>query len=143
MQLPLGGWLTQASGDAYDSGLVGLLKVGPLGDLPGMSKLVRVYAREPVAHDGSSVLTLRWEATGAGGGLFPALDADITLTPEGEDGSLLTLDGAYRPPFAGLGAGLDRAVLHRVAKATVRSLLSRIAEVISQPDEEGGRLPIG
>ena len=125
-------WLTEVSEGAYESGLVGFARVGPLGELPGMSKLVQVQVREVQARPGSAVLTLRWEATGPGGGLFPALDADITLTPAGPDQSLLTLDGAYRPPLAALGASLDRLVLHRVATPTVRSLLDRIAAAITE-----------
>lgn len=136
--LARGGLLTEVSADAYDAGLVGLMKVGPLGDVPGASKLVRVHTRELVVRGDSAVLTLRWDATGPGGGLFPALDADISLTPSGADTSQLTLHGAYRPPLAAFGAGLDRAVLHRVARATARSLLNRIAETISQPDDEAG-----
>jgi len=131
------GWLTQASADAYDSGITGLARVGPRGDARGMSKLVRVYARDVHAVDHKAVLTLRWEATGASGTLFPALDADITLTPAGPDRSLLILDGVYRPPLAALGAGLDRAVLHRIATPTARSLLSQIAESISTCEEPG------
>lgn len=130
--LPHEGWLTQASADAYDSGLTGLARVGPRGDVRGMSKLVRVYARDLRTRDHDAVLTLRWEATGVSGVLFPALDADITLSRAGQDTSLLTLDGAYRPPLAALGAGLDRVILHRVATPTVKSLLSQIAESISE-----------
>jgi hypothetical protein len=132
------GWLTQASADVYDSAMTGLARVGPRGDVRGMSKLVRVYARDVHALDHKAVLTLRWEATGASGTLFPALDADITLTPAGPDRSLLTMDGVYRPPLASLGAGLDRAVLHRIATPTARSLLSQIAESISEASEEPG-----
>ena len=43
-------------------------------------------------------LALRWEATGAGGRLFPVLDADLTLAPDGE-GTVLPLAGSYRPPL--------------------------------------------
>lgn len=129
------GWLTGASEGAYDSGLVGLLRVGPLGDVRGASKLVRVYVRDLVRKDDSAVLTLRWEATGAGGAMFPALDADITLTSAGENLARLTLDGAYRPPLAALGAGLDRAILNRVATATVRTLLGQIAAVLTQSED--------
>ncbi len=151
------GWLRRASAAAYEAGLNGVngedgldgsddqdrtaeragpaapagqARVGPRGDVPLMSKLVQVYARDVLIHDRSAVLTLRWEATGYGGGLFPALDADITLTPAGDDASVLTLDGAYRPPLAGLGAALDKVILHRVATSTVRSLLSQLAESI-------------
>ena len=126
--------LTEASEGAYDSGLVGLVRVGPMGDVPGMSKLVRVYARDLVTHEDRALLTLRWEATGFGGGLFPALDADITLTPAGQGTSRLALDGAYRPPLAALGAGLDRMILNRVAMHTARSLLTRIGQAITTPE---------
>jgi hypothetical protein len=79
------------------------------------------------------VLALRWQATGPGGGLFPALDADIWLTPAGEHSARLSLAGVYRPPLGALGAGLDRAVFHRVADATARSLLARVADVLARP----------
>jgi hypothetical protein len=129
-----GGWLSGASEGAYDKGLVGLIRVGPLGAVPGMSKLVRVQVRDPVIRANSAVLTLRWEATGAGGGLFPALDADITMVPDGADKTRLSLSGAYRPPLAGLGAGLDKTILGRVATATIRSLLSRLAAAVTHPE---------
>ena len=77
----------------------------------------------------------RWEATGPGGRLFPALDADIWLTPAGEHAARLSLAGVYRPPLGALGAGLDKAVFHRVADATVQSLLARVADVLARPQD--------
>lgn len=141
VNLTHGGWLSGASEGAYDDGLAGLIRVGPLGDVPGISQLVRVRFRDLVTRDHTAVLTLRWEASGHGGGLFPALDADITLTPAGEQATRLTLAGAYRPPLAALGVGLDRAILHRVATATIRSLLSRVADALAHPESaaEGAR----
>ena len=129
--------LTEASEAAYESGLIGQLRVGPAGDVPGMSKLVRVYVREPVLRDGSAVLAMRWEATGPGGRLFPALDADLTLTPLDEGSCRLTMDGAYRPPLAALGAGLDRVILNRIANATARSLLAAMADSLSGQPPSG------
>jgi hypothetical protein len=76
--------------------------------------------------------------TGPGGRLFPALDADIWLTPAGEHSIRLSLAGVYRPPLAVLGAGLDKAVFHRVADATVRSLLARVADVLARSQEPPG-----
>jgi hypothetical protein len=130
-ELARGCRLTEASAAAYESSLIGEFRVGPAGDVPGMSKLVRVYAREPVLRDGCAVLTLRWEATGPGGRLFPALDADLTLTAVDGNSSRLTMDGAYRPPLAALGIGLDKAILNRIANATARSLLTTIAGPLS------------
>ncbi|MDQ2873655.1 MAG: hypothetical protein M3Y33_02045 [Actinomycetota bacterium] len=131
--LAQGDWLTDASERAYDDGLAGLIEVGPLGDLRAVPKLVRVRFREPAGGDDRAVFAIRWEAAGPGGGLFPALDADITMVPAAGQTTRLTLAGVYRPPLAGLGAALDRAIMHRVATVTVRSLLSQAADAIADP----------
>lgn len=122
--------LVRASHGAWGEGLA---RVGPAGPVPGLSKLVRVQFRELSYRGGVAVLTLRWQAAGAADGLFPVLDADLTLVPHGENATLLGLDGVYGPPAGALGAALDRAVLHRVAAATARSLLNRIARAIADP----------
>ena len=131
--LARGGSLASAAKDAYGHGITGLTRVGPLGSAPGMSRLVQVRYQDLKVSEDSAGLALRWEVTGPGGGLFPALDADITLTPAGEQATLLTLAGAYRPPLGTLGAELDRAILHRVAAATIRAFLNRIADAIVHP----------
>jgi hypothetical protein len=133
-----GGLLTPVSEGAYGDGLTGLARVGPLGNVKGMSKLVRVHFLYVVTRGESAVLALRWEATGPGSELFPVLDADISLTPAGEHSTRLSLAGVYRPPFGALGAGLDRAVFHRVADATVRSLLARMADALALPQDRPG-----
>ena len=84
-------------------------------------------------HEDFAIEALRWEATGPGGALFPALDADIKLTPAGEDATMLTVAGIYRPPLGGLGAGLDRAIMHRVAQATIRAFTHHIGSAIAHP----------
>jgi hypothetical protein len=127
------GHLTELSGCAYKSGLVGLSCTGQQPDNDQRRpKLVRVLVRDLIARDESAVLTLRWQATMPGGGLFPALDADITLTPAGEGRSLLTLDGAYRPPAGDRATGYDRAVLHQAATMTIHSLLGQIADLVAR-----------
>ena len=123
------GALFAPSADAY-----GLARVGPGG---GVAKLVRVQVRELSWTESSGGLALRWEATGASGKLFPVLDADLTLVPDGE-GTVLCLAGAYRPPLGSLGQALDRAILHRVADATIRTFLARVAaQLADQPVANG------
>ena len=131
--LARGSSLASASGQSYDEGITHLTRVGPLGTAPGISKLVQVQYRELVTHGDSAVLTLRWDVTGHGSGLFPALDADITLTPAGENATVLSVAGAYRPPLGSVGAGLDRAIMHRAATSTISSFINRIAEAIVHP----------
>jgi hypothetical protein len=128
------GALFEPSADAYGPGLT---RVGAAG----LSKLVRVQARELSWTDSSAGLALRWEATGPGGALFPVLDADLRLAPD-DEGSVLTLVGAYRPPLGPLGQALDRALLHRVAAATVRSFLARVAtQLTGHPATNGAGSP--
>jgi hypothetical protein len=125
------GSLLNASADAYGEGAADLVRVGP-GSAAGVSRLVRVHLGDLVVRGESAVLILRWEAVALGGELFPALDADVTLTPAAERAALLSLAGVYRPPLGWLGGALDRAVLNRVAAATIRVFLSRLAESIAR-----------
>ena len=109
-----------------------------LGAVLGASKLVRVQLLEPVPREDTVVLPLRWEATGAAGRLFPVLDANLVLTPSGEDRCKLVLTGAYRPPLGGVGAALDRTLLNRAAAATLRSLVSQVADSITAGQQAPG-----
>jgi hypothetical protein len=128
-----------ASGGAgISDGSTGLTRVGPLGPVRGLSRVVEVQLGELVAHDDSAQLALRWEVAGPGGGLFPALDADITLGRVDDQATTLTLTGVYRPPLGGVGAGLDQAVLHRVAVATIRDFLGRVGAAISSAEATAG-----
>ena len=139
--LTRGGSLARASEDAYGEGITGRARAGPLASALGMSRLAEVHSRDIVTRGNSAVLTLRWDATGPGGGLFHALDADITLTPAGKQATLLTLAGAYRPPPGPLGSGPDQVMLHRAAAATIRAFANRVADAIAlppaRPDEAG------
>jgi hypothetical protein len=133
-QLTEGGALLGTSEDAYDHGTTGLDRVG----VPGLSKLVRVQVRELAWTDQSGGLAIRWEATGPGGGLFPVLDADLTIAPDGQRATILTLAGAYRPPLGAMGATLDRVILHRVASATIGAFLAQVArKMTGQPAANG------
>ncbi len=113
------GRLRDASVDACTIGLAG--------------RLVRVHARELAGREDSAGLAIRWEVTGASGGLFPVLDADIKLTPAADGTTVLALAGVYRPPRAA-NEGPERAILHRAASAAIRNFLGRLAaEITGQP----------
>ena len=133
-----GSWLAETTQAACDGGSAGLLKVGPAG--PVAAKLVRVCFLDPVYRGDVMTVGLRWQAAGAAGGLFPVLDANISISPAGDDAARLALAGSYRPPLGRLGAGLDRAIMHRVAGATMRCLLQSVAEALS-PAPDGH--PVG
>jgi len=116
--------LDTASQAAYRDGLTHAIRVGPAASV---TRSVQVRFREVVIHDGSAVLTLRWEATGPGARMLPVLDADITICPANGNATTLRMVGVYRPPLGSLGARLDRIILSRVATATIRSFVTRVA----------------
>ena len=100
----------------------------------------------PVERPGTTTVGLRWEASGAATGLFPVLDADITLAVASEHTTTLTLSGVYRPASdgaarhdaAGHGAALlgapvpDETDPGLVADVAVRSLLRYAAAYLTQ-----------
>jgi hypothetical protein len=122
--LAAGGSLIRASHAAWADGAAG---IGPAARL---TDLVVVHSRGPVRRGAVSVLVLRWEAAGAGGQLFPALDADISVVPDGEQATLIGLTGVYRTPP---GDGLDPGIARQVAAMTIGSLLGRITDAIADP----------
>ena len=48
----------------------------------------------------------------------------------GENVTILVVSGVYRPPFGGLGAGLDRVVMNRIARASIRAFARQIGTAI-------------
>jgi hypothetical protein len=127
------GPLVRMSQDSHDETITGLLLVGPLGALPGLSRRVTVSFLDPVIRPDQVALGMRWHAAGPGGRLAPALDADLVLTADGPDVTVLRVEGVYRPPLGALGARLDELVLKRVAAATIRSFVNRVADAIVNP----------
>lgn len=134
------GSLSQTSDSAYQDAL-SQLRVGPLGELPRVSRLVRIRMLDPVYRDDAMTVGLRWEATGVTGGLFPVLDADIALSREGGRSTRLAVTGCYRPPFGTLGAGLDRVLMHTVAERTIRSFVDGLARYLEEGAPVAGQVP--
>jgi hypothetical protein len=66
------------------------------------------------------------------------LDADISLTQQGHKPPGW-LAGTCRPPPDGVGATLNKVILHRVATATIRALLERVAAALTSHAPEPGR----
>ena len=81
------------------------------------------------------VLLIRWKAHRAAG-LFPVLEGSLEVSRSGP-GSQLAVTGEYQPPGGAVGLASDRAVLHRIAKATVKDFVQRTATVLPTLRREG------
>ena len=78
-----GGWLAAACAAAYQDGLDRLLWAWPPERTPARPSLTKSHFLDPIHRPSSTTMGMRWEATGLTGRPFPALDANITLTPAG------------------------------------------------------------
>jgi hypothetical protein len=132
------GVLLSASEYAYGEGITGLVETAGLA--AGMSRLVGVQPGDLMETEGRARLWLRWEAIGSGGTLFPALDADLTLSQVGENTTLLALAGLYRLPEHA-GAGLDPGIVRCFAAVTIDSFIARLACALMHP--AGSAVPAG
>jgi hypothetical protein len=109
-----------------------LTEVGFGSDGARVNKRVRVDFAEPIRFPSKTVLPMRWEAEGLER-LFPHLEADIEIAGLGAERTQLSISARYRPPLGAVGRVLDRNLLHRVAEATIKDFLDRIADVLTAP----------
>ena len=114
--------------DAYREGEGLTARIGVGAGL--VAKTVDLHIEDRRASADKVVLSISWTATGPTA-LFPRMDADLILEPLGPELSQLSLQGSYTPPFGAPGLVLDRWVLHRVAEASVKNLVDRVALALS------------
>lgn len=108
------------------------LLVGPRRDSDFPAKLVEGTVVGPVRRGTTQVFELRWVPTGATAAAYPTLEARLGLTSIDATSSLMSIYAEYSPPFGAVGATADRAVMSRVANATVTAVLHRLAHAITR-----------
>lgn len=112
---------------AYREGEELRSRVGPV---EGIAKSISLDIGSAEVHRTGLIYPMRWMAHGVGV-IFPELNADLALTKLGSDMTSLSLDGTYVPPLGPVGRLADRIVLGRVAEATVRNWVDRLAEAVT------------
>ena len=124
--IPLNEWAIDAYRDAERL----TAKIGLGGTkTPLLAKTVEFHIEDRVASADRVSLPINWTATGPTS-LFPRMEADLIIEPLGPDLTQLTFQGSYTPPFGAPGLLLDRWALHRVAEASVKNLVDRVANAL-------------
>ncbi|HVA04712.1 MAG TPA: Rrf2 family transcriptional regulator [Acidimicrobiales bacterium] len=122
------GWLAPLAEEAHADGEALRMRIGPGG--PGwLAKTVVVTLGDSRRDGDEFVVPLRWEATGPSG-LFPRMEAELSVRPVDAQRAELHLSGWYHPPLGRAGHVLDDALLHRLGQATVRAFLRRVAQAL-------------
>jgi hypothetical protein len=124
-------WIPGLASSAEEHGDQLLAEVGfPVSRLQ-LGKQVEIELGLPVRTSSRTWLPVTWRATGPRG-IFPTLEGELEVAALGPHLSQLGLSARYKPPFGLVGESLDRALLHRVAEATVRDFVERVASVLRQ-----------
>jgi hypothetical protein len=124
-------WLPGILEAAEDRGTRLLADVGfAFGDDRRLDKQVEVVIGRPYRIPAKTLIPITWTATG-NERLFPSLEGDLELAALGERRSQLSISARYKPPLGAVGRALDRALLHRVAEASVKDFLDRVVEVVA------------
>jgi hypothetical protein len=89
-------------------------------------KRVELRLEAPSKHGSWVEIPFTWKATTADQ-LFPEMIGKLELAPVDPELTRLTVSGMYSPPLGKLGRGIDDAVMHKVAEATVKELAKAIA----------------
>jgi hypothetical protein len=131
-----GEWLSGLAAGAAREGEALRLRVGPIASLPMLSKTVTLHAGRPFERGEATLVPLTWRATGSQG-IFPVLTADLEVAALGPRITHLSLRGSYDPPLGAVGQRLDRLLLHRLAEATIRSFMHRLAENLADTVPDG------
>lgn len=122
-------WVPGLLRDAEGRGQRLLAEVGFALETRRVEKEVEISVGTPYRIPSKTLLPMTWKATAAER-LFPQLDADIEVAALGAKRTQLSISARYRPPMGVIGRALDRALLHRVAEATIKDFLDGVGESI-------------
>ena len=122
-------WLPTLATTANRRGDQLLAEVG-FGDDIRIARTVTLAVGTPTRMPAKTVIPLGWSASGAG--LFPALDADLEIAPLQDGLCQLAISARYKPPLSVVGRAIDRALLARVAEATLKDFLDRVRDSIAR-----------
>ena len=123
------GDLTVWADAAYRDGEELRARVGVGGKRPFIAKTVTLHVGRPVRMPNQTTIPLSWKATGAPG-LFPQMNADLTVARIGPELTQLAFRGSYEAPGGSIGQAIDEALLHRIAESSVKGFVDRIGDEI-------------
>jgi hypothetical protein len=126
-----GTWIPGVARAADDAGEQLLSDVGfAVTNGHRVDKQVEISFGQPVRAFAQARLPMSWNATGPAR-LFPSFEADLEIAALGPARTQISISGRYRPPMGTVGRVVDRALLHRVAEATVKDFLDSVGESVS------------
>lgn len=123
-------WIPGLARDAESHGERLLAEVGfSVDETHRVDRQVEIELGPPYRIPAKTLLPMTWKAA-EHERMFPSLDADLEIASLGPNRTQLSVSARYQPPMGTLGRALDRALLHRVAEATVKDFVDRVGEAL-------------
>ncbi len=91
---------------------------------------IEELAQAPGANRGTRI-RLSWQGAERPG-LFPLMNAELSVYPLTSTETQLDFEGRYEPPLGALGRALDAIVGHRLAEATTHRFVSDVARYLRE-----------
>jgi hypothetical protein len=123
-------WLPALADGAVERAEPLLAQVGVGQGSLRVARRVTVRLGQPVRFPSKLALPMSWEPSGW---LLPKLDGELELGPLGTKRTQLALSGNYQPPLGTVGRTANRIALHRIAEATIKDFLDRVAAKLLSP----------
>ena len=120
-------WLPGLAERAHHRGDLLLAEVG-FGEAVRIKRTVVVELGQPVRSGSKTVFPLGWAASVGVASSRRSMPTSRLLSRPGR--TQLAMSARYVPPFGTVGRVIDRAALSRVAEATLKDFLDRVAEAI-------------
>jgi hypothetical protein len=127
-------WLPGLATTAEDEGQRRMAEVG-FGSAVRVGRSVLVTVGRPARVESKTLLPISWRPA-SGEAMLPPMDAEIEVAPMGSETTQLAMTARYSPPFGLLGRVADRALMHRVAEATIKDFVERVADRLTERLDE-------
>ncbi len=131
-------WLVDSAIAAYEEGEQLSLRVCSGIGRVKLCKRVWAELSEPDVRPDRVIQRLTWRAASAAN-LFPSMEAELEFSPMGASLTSITFHGSYVPPLGPVGREMNRMLLHRVAEASVRAFLHRVARRLESDRAQASR----
>ena len=120
-------WLPGLAEHAEELGHDLLVEVGFGSEGRRVARSVVIELGEPMRFPSRTVLPMTWKAA-SGESLFPTLEADLEVAVLGSNLTQLSMSARYKPPLGPVGRAIDKTLLHRVAEASIKDFVDRVAD---------------
>ena len=119
-------WLPMLVQDSSRRGLEMVARVGlPVGPIR-LDREVTVTVSAARQLGDTWVIPIAWTPTSLQS-MVPSVDGDLEVSALGPERTQLAISARYQPPLGWLGALTDRALMRRVAEATMKDFLDHVA----------------